>query len=253
MSRLCWWLVDFVSRALHPDERDAVRGDIAESGDSAGRALLDLTGLVVRRQADPWKAWRPWVGLIGLVLPVGFLLSVSSMSLDRTFDLYLWIMRNYGTMDPATLNETGLTLRHGAILLGSGCLVICAWSWMSGFVLGALSRRAIWVNGSLFLLVPAIVEFSFPQRGHRYDVTPLLLNAALVLVPAGLGMRRSMRYPRLPIVGTIMWTAAIVAGMLVRKWPPFKLAGLWQLAGLWPVAYMIAIVFGQSKRTKERG
>ena len=36
MTRLCWWLVETVSRVLEPDERNAVRGDFAESGETGG-------------------------------------------------------------------------------------------------------------------------------------------------------------------------------------------------------------------------
>ena len=51
MNRTWLWLIDRVSRCLEPNERDAVLGDFTESGEPAGRALLDLLGLVVRRQA----------------------------------------------------------------------------------------------------------------------------------------------------------------------------------------------------------
>ena len=36
MTRIYWWLVDLLSRTLEPDERDAVRGDFAESGETGG-------------------------------------------------------------------------------------------------------------------------------------------------------------------------------------------------------------------------
>ena len=39
MIRLWWWLVDIVSQGLEPDERDAVRGDLAECGETGGQAL----------------------------------------------------------------------------------------------------------------------------------------------------------------------------------------------------------------------
>lgn len=69
MTRICWWLVDVVSQLLEPNERDAVRGDLAESGETGGQALRGLLGLVVRRQAALWKDWRPWLALAGLVGP----------------------------------------------------------------------------------------------------------------------------------------------------------------------------------------
>jgi hypothetical protein len=51
MSRICWWMVDAASRLLEPDERDAVRGDFAESDATGGQALHELLGLIVGRQA----------------------------------------------------------------------------------------------------------------------------------------------------------------------------------------------------------
>jgi len=54
MNRLWLWLIDRVSRCLEPNERDAVLGDFTESGDLAWRGLLDLLGLIVRRQAALW-------------------------------------------------------------------------------------------------------------------------------------------------------------------------------------------------------
>jgi sec-independent protein translocase protein TatC len=54
MIRLCWWLIETMSRLLEPNERDAVLGDLSESSELAGRALLDVLGLVVRRQLASW-------------------------------------------------------------------------------------------------------------------------------------------------------------------------------------------------------
>ena len=84
MRRISWWSVDLFSRLLEADERDAVRGDLTESGASGGRALRDVLGLVVRRQAALWVDWRPWLALLGVVVTLGLLLShVSSRSVGR--------------------------------------------------------------------------------------------------------------------------------------------------------------------------
>jgi hypothetical protein len=45
MTRICWWFVDLVSRMLDPDEREAVRGDFVESGESGGHALRGVLGI----------------------------------------------------------------------------------------------------------------------------------------------------------------------------------------------------------------
>jgi hypothetical protein len=61
MIRLWWWCIDRLSGMLEPAEREAVRGDLAESGAAAPRALGEVLGLVIRRQAALWKDWRPWI------------------------------------------------------------------------------------------------------------------------------------------------------------------------------------------------
>src|ERR1700694_3902233 len=71
MTRTCWLLVDIFSQTLEPDERDAIRGDLAESSETSGRALRDVLGLVVRRQAALWTHWRPWLVLVALIVPLG--------------------------------------------------------------------------------------------------------------------------------------------------------------------------------------
>ena len=67
MDRTCWWLTGILSRTLEPDERDAVLGDIRESGETGAQALRDMLELFVRRQAAFWKNWRPWLVLVGLL------------------------------------------------------------------------------------------------------------------------------------------------------------------------------------------
>src|SRR5215217_5061905 len=78
MRRASWWSVDVLSRLLEADERDAVRGDLMESGASAGRALRDVLGLILRRQATLWMDWRPWLALLGVAAGIGVLLSIVS-------------------------------------------------------------------------------------------------------------------------------------------------------------------------------
>ena len=66
MTQICWWLVDIVCRTFEPAERIAVRGDIAESGETATSALYDVAGLFVRRQAALWTDWKLWLTFVGL-------------------------------------------------------------------------------------------------------------------------------------------------------------------------------------------
>ena len=259
MTRICWWLVDILSGALALDERDAVRGDFTESGETGGQALRDLLGLVVRRQAALWSDWRPWLALIGLVIPVGVLLSISSSWLDRSYDLYLWIIRNYRDIDPAILSDIGLTVRHGIVLLVSRSLLLVSWSWASGFVLGSLSRRAVFANGAMFCLVVFSGELLSTPMSRVFSLTlsawlPLVLMAVLVLLPSLWGMYQGFRRVRRPLIQTVLWAAAIVTALATRSWfwwplqigyytdVPWarRLTQILLLAVYWPMVYVLA-------------
>ena len=54
-----WRLVDLASRLLERNEREAVLGDLAETREPPGPAVIGVLGLALRHQADPWKSWRP--------------------------------------------------------------------------------------------------------------------------------------------------------------------------------------------------
>src|SRR5882724_7152802 len=138
MNQFCWCCVDICSLMLDPDERDAVRGDLSESGETGVRALGNVLGLVARRQAALWKDWQPWLALIGIVGLAGVLLVQFSGFVSSTYDLNFWIIRNYRDMDPVLLEQTGLTLRHGILALVCCSFLLISWSWTSGFALGSL-------------------------------------------------------------------------------------------------------------------
>ena len=180
-------------------------GDLAESREPAGRALAGVLGLVVRRQAAVWKDWRPWLALLGLTLPLGLLLGLNSVWIGRSYDLYLWIVRNYGAIDPAILHQTGLSPGQGVLLLVCRSLLLGCWSWTAGFVLASLSRRATLVNGAFFCLMLLLGERLGAPRHHYYVagaafpkslfslLLPLILLAVLVLLPSVWGMFEGRR------------------------------------------------------------
>jgi hypothetical protein len=74
MVSLGWSLAEIATHLLQCDEREAVLGDLSETDESAWRGLLDVLGLVIRRQLLLWKSWRPWLSAFGLTLPGSFLL-----------------------------------------------------------------------------------------------------------------------------------------------------------------------------------
>jgi hypothetical protein len=245
MSHTCWRLVELVSRMLESDEREAVRGDLAESGDAAGPALRQVLGLVVRRQMSLWWDWRPWLALVALVAPLGLLLGLNSVWMGRSYDLYLWIVRNYGAIDPAILRDTGLRLSHGTVSLVCHSLLLACWSWTAGFVLASLSRRAIRVNGPLFCLMLLLGERWGAPKYHYYVagavfpktlysvMLPLILLAVLVLLPSLWGMLQGLRQSTLPLPHAVFW-AATIAAMTVLVRPT---SALWW--SNWPVGYML--------------
>ena len=79
--RAGWVWVELAARPLQRNEREAVLGDLQERDESTWSALLSVLGLVIRREAQLWKSWKPWVAAFGLTLPSSFML----MSLSLTF------------------------------------------------------------------------------------------------------------------------------------------------------------------------
>ena len=71
MSR-CWCqLVHVLARALQTDEREAVLGDCVELRMSSAQTCREVAGLLLRRQLLPWMQWRPWLALLGVLIPLG--------------------------------------------------------------------------------------------------------------------------------------------------------------------------------------
>jgi hypothetical protein len=264
MTRICWWLVDVVSRLLETDEREAVRGDFAEVGETGGLALRDLVGLVVRRQTALWAHWRPWLALVGLVAPLGLLLSVVARQWAEGSATYAWLYVNNWTW--AYLGSPGARqdLAHYSTGFFVDYLTLCCWSWTSGFVLGSLSRRTLWVNGSVFCLV-LFGELVAVRPHHNpfnpvfsltfYSVVfPLILRIVLVLLPALWGMRKGFRLATLPLRQAVFWAVAVTTltvsaaralqGAVIFGWQ-LHLRGslllrLLPLAMVLPAAYIVA-------------
>ncbi len=285
-NRFCWWLVELGSRLLEPDERDAVRGDLTESRARGGQALREVLGLVLRRQAAMWLDWQPWLALLGVVVPLGLLLSHVSRWWADSHAIYAFLYVNNWTS--AFLDSPGSRgdLVHYSTRFALHCLTLIGWSWTSGYVLGSLSRRTSWVTASLFcIVVLAGTVGTTPARAGNaavFSLTfyrvlfPRLLRFIFVLLPALWGMHRSLRRPSLPLLPTM---AGVVALVLLTAWaarglessvafatnvipPDPGLDGfvgtaddprplrLLPLVMVWPVAYMLASASWQRWRGK---
>jgi hypothetical protein len=282
MNRIWWWLVDVLSRALDPDERAAVLGDFSESHEPAPQALRNLLGLVVRRQAVLWKNWRPWLALVGVVGILGpKLLHISGTLLFPVY-MDLRTYRQHGVLYGTGLN----THEEAAVLLCQG-LALLVWSWTGGFVLGSLSRRTIWVSGSLYflfgllpllLLLRSLILFPrqflgliYRRQGSILLLLTLLtvLAATLLLVPAISGVRHGLRrlalsVPQagalatatLALIAAATWTGGWPHAAVIRwsggTWDPS--AG-WQDRLLtfaivsWPAGYLLATAIFRRDKT----
>jgi hypothetical protein len=200
-------LAEMATIFLAPMDRDAVLGDLAETGASGWSALGSVLGLVVRQQMELWRAWQPWVasGVAfaggGLLLSVSFGLSVDSRHLLR--------------------GECG----YGSVFCEA--LLMLSWAWTSGFVVGSLSNKTRWVSGILC----AIPCLSCALRFH--DTSLSRLCVLLFLIPAVIGAVRGVRRTRLShrtaptlaiAMTALMW---VWGGMYMRNW--FLLLPAWWL------------------------
>jgi hypothetical protein len=273
MTLTSWWLVDTVSRTLEPDERDAVRGDFAESGETAGQALRDVLGLVVRRQAALWKDWHPWLALVFLIVPLGMQLSIVSRITAQTNSTYLWLYANNWDWALLRYAEFWYELANSAAVVFLSCLTLVCWSWTAGFVLGSISRRIAPVYGVLFCLMlvfgglfgaPRYLAYLWqyidrPASPDTHDpifalafyraMLPLIVQAALVAVPSLWGMHRGAGVRRCtPVLRIVVRTAAISALIMLLVQEPgfvfflkaFWLQRIWQS---WQIRLLQLVVY----------
>ena len=240
MNRSCWWLAEKLSRLLEPVEREAVLGDLAESGETGAQALLGLLGLALRRQAGAWMHWRPWVAVIALALPAALLLSLASARIANVAGLSSWMLWNYKDLDPVLLAENHLSLRHALTQAIRGALVLAAAALSCGFLLGAVSRGAAWINGMLFGVV--FLLGSLTRALHVESIGfSTCASLGLVLFAAYWGMLLSRR----PAMGrtprTMLWVASVVTAVAVRYsfwWPHTRFYDLLLLVAYAPLAYL---------------
>jgi hypothetical protein len=183
---------------LAPKDRDAVLGDLAETGTSGWSALRSVLGLLVRQQMELWRAWQPWVAISVafsaslLLLGVSFGLSVDSRHLLR--------------------GERG----YGSVLCEA--LLLLSWAWTSGFVVGSLSGKTRWVSDILCAIpcLSCVLRFQ--------DTSLSRLCVLLFLLPAVVGAMQGVCRARLShrtaLTLAIAMTALMLVwgGMYMRNW-----------------------------------
>ena len=203
-----WWAVDILCGLLDRDERTAVCGDLVEAQTPTARALIEVGGLVLRRQAALWLGWRPWFALVTIVVPLGFLLSLSS----RWFAgiaAHLWLYVRLGEWSYLTIPGWRRDVIEAVSTALAGFAALALWSWSTGFVLARLSRRAWWTLGLVLAL--AIVFTIGPLTNARgFTLTPTV-RVLLVLLPMWSGLRRGITGKALGALGALAIAIVTVA------------------------------------------
>ena len=276
MTRICWRLVDILSRMLDADERQVVRGDFAESGQSVARAIRDVSDLVVRRQIGLWTVWQPWLALLGIACLAGLPLSRIAFRLNVDLGQQLMAYLKYGVHF-----ETGVTPRQDMAFLLCLAVALLFWSWTCGFVLGSLSGRAVWLTWFVFYLIVQdsawarlvlsgniIVRDRRPLPLLMAAILPLSIATFLFSLSALCGMYLGVRRRALPLRPAYLLASAITILTILATWTSgwYETAheiwsgGAWRgvswpkrqlpfvLAG-WPAAYLLATA---CRHTKER-
>jgi hypothetical protein len=224
MTSVGWSMVDAVSQVLERNEREAVLGDLVEAGESAWRGLLDVLSLVIRRQAILWKCWRPWLAAFGLALPSSLLLMGVSVSISSTYQRLI----GFHIADSSLLPE-----HSGFSLLLCHILLLIAWSWTGGFVVGSVSRRTLWVS-----VIACCSPCLFCLARFRTESLPRLC-LLLFLLPAIFGVLQGLRIARIKLRSAIL-LAVTVTVLMILAWSNQSLWVFnWVL--IWPAWYVVAI------------
>jgi hypothetical protein len=208
-------LVEMAAEFLRPDEREAVLGDLAETGADALSGLRSVLGFVLRQRLELWRCWRPWIAggvtLAGSLLlrGVSFGLSVDTRDLLRGGPMY------------------------GGVIYEA--LLMLAWAWTSGFMAGSLSRRTVWMSGIL-CAVPCL------SCVLRFQDTSLSRLCVLwFLVPGLVGVVQGMRCVRLHRSSARVLAMAVTG--LMFAW---RGMGFWNWFLLMPAWFL----FVSAKRSK---
>jgi hypothetical protein len=200
--------VEVAAQLLEPREREAVLGDLAEAGETNWHGLLGVLGLVIHRETILWKSWRPWLAAFGLSMPASFLLMGFSLSVS-------WSYQHYA--------DAGA----GLWALMSEIFLLIAWSWTSGFVVGSLSRRTLWVS-----IVATFSPCLFCLARFRQSSLPSVC-LLLFLAPAIWGLCRGIRMQKIEQRSAMVLAVAVTAAM-------FPLVNTLHVALIWPAWYIVA-------------
>ncbi len=223
MTSPLWSLVEFAARPLDRFERDAVVGDSIEIGEGPSRALIGIIGLVIRRQALLWKGWRPWLSVFVFGVPCTVLLMSVSISVTCTFDRLMGLK----------LSHWAPTGHEGFALLLCHIFLLIAWSWATGFTLGSLSPKTLWLNASLGMFL------AFSCATHMLNMLAVSQFAPfLFLLPVIWGVRHGIRSIQLRLDHAFLLSATMAVLMFSAWFSSALWIPNWLL--LCPALYLLA-------------
>ncbi len=229
MTSTSWPLMELAARLLERDEREAVLGDLLESGDGGWSGLLGVLGLVVRRQLQLFRNWRPWAASFGLTLPGSLLLMGFSVSIASICERL---------SDHKILSESPHAIQEAFISLFCRGLLLIGGSWVCGYVVGSLSRKALWMSiaSCCFPCLFCLVRFREPSLSR--------FCLFLFLLPAAWGVHQALRRTRINLSLAILLAIAITILTIL----PANSRGAWLLnwSLVWPAWYLVAMA-GQER------
>lgn len=205
MSGVGWSLVETTAQLLETNQREAVLGDMLEAGESAWQSLIGVLSLVVRRHLWLWRSWRPWLAAFGVSLPASLLLMGVSLSVSR-----------------------GWHDRAGAGTQLSQLILLIGWSWSTGYLVGRLSKRTVWMSAVLCCSpgLFCLARFRVPQLSR--------FCLFLFLLPAIWGVFQGLRKVRLSLPSATA-VALVVTLVAIASRQSWVLGGILS----WPAWYLV--------------
>lgn len=235
MQTRIWNFIERISTLLEPDERHSALGDIQERGATIP-AALDLTGLVLLRQLQSWKSWRPWLLAAALYYPASYIGFLAFMQADT-----LYLERYRLTYYPGSPVLNLLASPHLDYWEGIGTAIL---AWTAGFTLGSFGHRRA---ASLLPLALAFIVWSnyrlavihYPSGAGL--IVAMLAAACLAMIPCLLGFLRGFQQRPLHPVQAIL-LAAFCIGAHTRA------IGLTLPLAFWPLLCLLASSRSRAKR-----
>jgi hypothetical protein len=168
MTGLRHGLLELAAKLLPREQREAVRGDLAESGETGWSGLAGIGGLFLRSEVASLRSWRPWLASVGLAFPTSFLLMGLSVAVSQ---------RIHACLVPASERCDELAALADSSTLIFKLVVLTMAGWADGLAIGWIARRTVWLSAALSLL-PCLFCFS------RFRVEALSPYSLFLFVPA---------------------------------------------------------------------